>query len=70
MKRLYRGFKTECPTGVLRQVENIERVQYCPDVAILIFFFFAFFSFCHSHQMSEGSRVSKVTLCVEILKWH
>ena len=35
----------------------------------LIFFNF-FFSAHQSDQMSEGSQVSKVTLCVEILKWH
>ena len=29
-----------------------------------------FFSPHHSDQMSEGSQVSKVTLCVKILKWH
>jgi len=43
----------------------------------LSFCLFVFLSFClfvflsrhHSDQMSEGSEVSKVTLCVEILKW-
>ena len=41
------------------------------------FCLFVFLSFClsvflsrhHSDQMSEGSQVSKVTLCVEVLKW-
>ena len=28
-----------------------------------------FFSPHHPDQMSEGSQVSKVTLCVKILKW-
>ena len=32
-------------------------------------FFNFFFSAHQSDQMSEGSQVSKVTLCVEILKW-
>ena len=34
------------------------------------FFFNLFFSAHHSDQMSEGAQVSKVTLCVKILKWH
>ena len=29
-----------------------------------------FFAPHYSDQMSEGSQVSKVTLCVKILKWH
>ena len=44
----------------------------------LSFRVFVFLSFCifvflsrqPSDQMSEGSEVSKVTLCVKILKWH
>ena len=28
-----------------------------------------YFSAHHSDQMSEGSQVSKVTICVKILKW-
>ena len=44
----------------------------------LSFCLFVFLSFClsvflsrhHSDQMSEGSEVSKVTLCVKVLKWH
>ena len=32
-------------------------------------FFNFFFSAHPSDQMSEGSQVSNVTLCVEILKW-
>ena len=31
--------------------------------------FIFFFSAHHSHQMSEGAQMSKVTLCVKILKW-
>ena len=30
---------------------------------------FSYLSAHHSDQMSEGSQVSKVTLCVKILKW-
>ena len=30
---------------------------------------FSYASAHHSDQMSEGSQVSKVTICVEILKW-
>ena len=45
---------------------------------LLSFCLFVFLSFClfvfssrHlSDQMSEGYQVSKVTLCVKILKWH
>ena len=33
-------------------------------------FFQLFFSTHHSDQMSDGSQVSKVTICVQILKWH
>ena len=29
----------------------------------------SFWSFCHSDQMSEGSQVSKFSLCVKIVKW-
>ena len=44
----------------------------------LSFCLFVFLSFClfvflsrhHSDQMSQWSQVSKVTLCVKILKWH
>ena len=36
-----------------------------------VFNFFRFFSSTyHSDQISEGSEVSTVTPCVEILKWH
>ena len=35
-----------------------------------LFSFFCIFIRHHSDQMSEASQVSKVTLCVEILKWH
>ena len=39
-------------------------------VFCLLFFFFSFCRFWHhSGQISEGSQVSKVTLCVKILKW-
>ena len=37
-----------------------------------VFLFFCLFVFSSRHssdQMSEGSQVSKVTLCVKILKW-
>ena len=33
------------------------------------FFVLIFLSQHHSDQMSEGSQVSKVTLCVQIPKW-
>ena len=42
---------------------------------VLLSFFLSFLSFfCllsrhHSYQMSEGSQVSKVTICLKILKW-
>ena len=46
----------------------------------LYFCLFVFLSFCpclyvflsrhHSDEMSEGLEVSKVTICVKILKWH
>ena len=32
--------------------------------------FCVFVSGHHSDQMSEGSQVSKVTICVQIIKWH
>ena len=35
----------------------------------LSFYLFVFLFRHHSDQMSEGSEVSKVTLCVETLKW-
>ena len=35
---------------------------------LLSFCFFVFLSGHHSDQMSEGSQVSKVNLCVQILK--
>ena len=62
-------------------LENIARVRNCPDITILnslpnlcLFLFlsfclFIFMSFCHFDQMSKGSQVPKVTLCVQILKW-
>ena len=42
-----------------------------PDITILnsLFGLFVFLSGHHFDQMSEGSQVSKVALCVEILKW-
>ena len=58
---------------------NIARVQNCPDVTrlnslfglrLLSFCLFVFLSWQHSDQMSEGSQVSKVTLCVKIQKWY
>ena len=55
-------------------------MQNCPNITILILFglvvFLSFLSFCTfvflsfcllSDQMSEGSQVSKVNLCVQIL---
>ena len=48
--------------AMLRKHEN--------DVIFLSFCFSVFLSRHHSDQMSEGSQVSKVSLCVKILKWH
>ena len=47
---------------------------FCLFFTICLFVFFpfclfVFLSWQHSDQMSEGSQVSKVTLCVKILKW-
>ena len=36
----------------------------------LAFLLFVFLPSHHCDQMSEGSQVSNVTLCAEILKWH
>ena len=52
-------------------------LSFCLSV-LLSFCLFVFLSFClfvflfrhHFDQMSEGSEVSKVTLCVKIQKWH
>ena len=38
-------------------------------LSFCLFVFFVFLSGNHADQMSEGSEVSKVTLCVKILKW-
>ena len=61
----------------LKVMENIARVRNCPEVTILnslfgscFFVFFVFLSRHHSNQISEGSQVSKVTLCVKIQKWY
>ena len=35
-----------------------------------LFVFLSFLSFCLDITMSEGSQISKVTLCVKIQKWH
>ena len=43
-------------------------LSFCPFV-FLSFVFLSFLSRHHPDQMSEGSQVSKVTLCVKILKW-
>ena len=40
-------------------------LSFCPFVSFL----FVILSIHHAVQMSEGSQVWKVTLCVEILKW-
>ena len=56
----------ECETALMSQYQTL----------VLVFVFWYFFSFClsvflsrlHPNQMSEGSHVSKDTLCVEILK--
>ena len=53
--------------------ENIARVQNCADVTKLnsfLVFVISLLSRHHADQMSEGSEVSKVTLCVKFLKWH
>ena len=42
---------------------------YLSFLSFSLFVLFAFLSGHHADQMSEGSEVSKVTLCVEILKW-
>ena len=39
-------------------------------LSFLYFFLFVFLSRHHADQMSEGSEVSKVTLCVVIINWH
>ena len=39
------------------------------NFCILYFCLFVFSSWHHTDQMSEGSQVSKVTICVKILKW-
>ena len=52
-------------------------LSFCLFV-FLSFCLFVFLSFClyvflsrhHSDEMSEGLEVSKVTICVKILKWH
>ena len=72
--------RTECPQIVKKKI--IARVRNCPDITILcalsmlvflsfnLFVLFVFLSRHHSDQMSEGSQGSKVTLFVEIQKWH
>ena len=47
--------------AMLRKHEN--------DVIFLSFCFSVFLSRHHSDQMSEGSQLSMVTLCVKIQKW-
>ena len=39
-------------------------------VVVFFVFFFVFFSWHHSDQISAGSEVSKVMLCVQILQCH
>ena len=51
-----------------KEEENIARVQNCPDIKMWNSLF-VFLSFRHSNQMSGGSQISNVTLCVEVLKW-
>ena len=48
--------------------KNIVIVQNCPHITTLFFVFLSFWH--HSDQMSEGTQVSKVTLCVQILNSH
>ena len=57
-------------------LENIAREWNCPDVTwlntlylSLSFTISVFLSFCLFVFLPEGSQVSKVTLCVQILKW-
>ena len=47
-------------------------LSFCGLFVFLFFCLFVFLSWHHSDQMSEGSQVSKVTLCDQILnlKWH
>ena len=69
---LHRELSTNCL--LLKSI-----AKRCPLNENFFFFLFVFLSvsLClfiflsrhHSDQMSEGSKVSKVTLCVEILKW-
>ena len=57
-------------------IQKNSRVRDCPDITIsnsmcvaLSIRPFVFLCSHHSDQMSEESQVSKVTLCVQILKW-
>ena len=69
----------------IKKAKNITKVRNCTDITICLFVLFIFFSFCLFvflsfcilvfssfclfDQMSEGSQVSEVTLCVKIQKW-
>ena len=63
----------------LKQVclQRSDQAEFCITILNFLFGLFVFLPFCifvflsrhHSDQISEGSEVSKVTLCVEILKW-
>ena len=46
-----------------------DRLSACLFV-FLSFCLYVFLSRHHSDEMSEGLEVSKVTICVKILKWH
>ena len=74
-----------CPdVARLSSLFNLRLLYFCLFVILsfylfvfLSFYLFVFLSFClfvfsswqHSDQMSEGFQVSKVSLCVKILKW-
>ena len=47
-------------------------LSFCHVVFLSLcnFWIFVFLSRHHADQMSEGSQISKVTLCVKIQKWH
>ena len=54
----------------LQECKTVLTSQYYTIFFIFVFFSpFVFLSRHHSDQMSEGSQLSKVTLCVQILKW-
>ena len=70
-------FAGESPNQVISQKHRKSAKRPCL-FCVFVFLCFVFLSFCcfvflsgyHCDQMSEGSEVSKVTLCVKILKWH